>query len=155
MQINNFRLIMLTTVLALLQLLINSNGIVYLDCVGAVLIALLVSSNYSLRIIVISAIFADLIGHWYLGTHLLAIILVDFIAAPLINFYRMSNFIQKNILTCFLYACSLTITILVGIITHNAIFNWTNFFLNIFIICPLVLGLINRWASKAYSDLIY
>ena len=155
MQINNFRLVVLIIALALIQLLIKSSGVIYLDCVGVVLIALLINGNYSLRMIVVSAIFADLIGHWYLGTHLLATMLVSFLAVPLINFYRMSNPIQKNILTSILYACNLTIIALVGVLTHNVIFNWTNFFLNICIVCPLALWLLNRLAFKANSDFIY
>lgn len=155
MQINNFWLVILTIILALIQSLINNSGIVYIDCVGVVLIALLINGNYPLRIIVANAIFADLIGHWYLGTHLLAIILVSFLTVPLINFYRMSNLIQKNILACLLYTCSLIIIIIVGILTHNIIFNWTNYLLNIFVVCPLILWVLNKLAFKARSDLIY
>ena len=156
MQINNnLRLVILVLILAFIQIVINAGGIIYIDCVGAVLIAILVNGNYPLKTLMLCALFADLIGHWYLGTHLLAAILIGFLIAPLINFYRMSNLIQRNILNCIFYAILLGIVTLVGVLTHNVIFKWSNFFINVFIVCPIVLSLFNLVAFKSRSNVFY
>ena len=155
MQTNRIRLIIVILLLTLIQLMINNGGIIYLDCVGVVLIALLINGQYTLQMLIFTALFADLIGHWYLGTHLLAAILSSFITSPLVNFYRICNPIQKATLTSMLYAFALGIVAIVGLLTHNVILSWGGFFLNILVICPLILSLLSYFVFKPCSDIIY
>ena len=97
MQINSIRFILFIIGIAIIQQIVNNSTTIYIDCVGLVLVALLITNTECyFRFLIILSIFADLIGHWYFGTHLLAVILISFISNYIVDFYKICNNLQKN-----------------------------------------------------------
>ncbi|MFN7094620.1 MAG: hypothetical protein ACK4M7_04575 [Burkholderiales bacterium] len=154
MQINQLRLFILSLGLAILQLIINATTIFYLDCLAVILVILLINGKYSIRLLVVLALIADLIGHWYLGTHLFACITLSFLSRYCVNFYRMCNPFQKVIMVGLFYSLFRAIMFCIGLITHNSHFAWLNYSLEIIGLAPLILWLFNSWVIKISADLI-
>ncbi|MBP9743381.1 MAG: hypothetical protein KBD37_08485 [Burkholderiales bacterium] len=156
MQRNNIRFILLILCLSTLQIIINNSTKLYIDCLSVVLVIMLFSSAFSLGIVVLLALLADLIGHWYLGSHLFAVLILSFLTTPLVNFYRISSYLQMNVTICIFYAILTGIIALIGLSTHNLFISWYDFTIDTFILCPLVLALFNLLGIKSSSsDIIY
>jgi cell shape-determining protein MreD len=155
MRINSFRFIIFILCIAIIQQIVNTSTPIYVDCLGAVLVALLITDmGYRIKSLVILATFADLIGHWYFGTHLLAIILLSFISKFITNYYRICNSLQKTIICGLFYAILLLTIGLIGIITHNNNFSWISFIVEISIINPIILWLLHLFIIKTPLDII-
>lgn len=154
MQINPLKLYLLILVIAIVQLIINSSTLLYLDIIGMVLVVILVNGIYSLRMLVAIGLFADLIGHWYLGTHLVATILISFLTSSMLNFYRMSSSIQKIIIVGVFYSLLSLIDGLIGLLTHNSNFHLLNYIVELIVLTPIVLWLFNRFIIKISADII-
>jgi len=152
MQLNLFRFIIFILIIAIVQQIVNNSTSLYIDCIGLVLVALLITNTEShIRFIIILSIFADLIGHWYCGTHLLAITLLSFISKYAIDFYKICNNLQKAIISGIFYAILLLIIGLIDIITHNNNFSWFNFVFEIFIVNPIILWLFHSFIIRVPS----
>lgn len=155
MRINLVKLYLLIFITAALQMIINSTTILYLDGIAVVLVIILATEIYSLRMLVIISLIADLIGHWYLGTHLLATIMVSFFTHHLKIFFRMSNNFQKYLILVFYYLALEGIIFSVSILSHNFNFNLLSYAINIFVLIPALLTLHNKFVIKNSMDLIY
>lgn len=156
MQRSNLRFVFLILLLSIFQVVINNSTKVYLDCLSVVLVIILFANVFSFRSVIILALFADLIGHWYLGSHLFAAMIVSFMARPLVNFYKMSGGVQRSITIAIFYTILTCIITLIGMITHNLSISWLDFAIEIFILCPAILFLYNFTKIKTYSpDIIY
>lgn len=156
MQRNSIRFGLLILCLIIFQIIINNSTPLYIDCLSVVLVIMLFSSAFSFGTVVLLALLADLIGHWYLGSHLFAIIVLSFLTRPLVNFYRISSYLQMNVTICIFYALVTGIITLIGLGTHNLFISWYDFTIDTFILCPLILALFNLLGIKSSSsDIIY
>lgn len=154
MRISKLGFIITVLLLTILQQVINQNTTLYLDIVGVVAISVLLNIEYTLTTLAIVSIFADLVGHWYLGTHLFASIITSLLTQSVINFYRMCNPLQKAFFASVFYLILLLLVALIGYITHNIVVSITNFILNIIIVCPITMYILNRYAYKISPDII-
>jgi hypothetical protein len=156
MKSNHLKFTVLIIFFALIQILINNISTIYIDWLGVVLVFLLFINVFSFSLIILIALIADLIGHWYLGTHLLAIILLSFIISPLLNFYKMSNEFQKYFILCVFYALLSLIIFIIGLITKNSFIGLNSFLIEESILVPLTLILFNLVGVRTIAtDIIY
>lgn len=162
MQINNnysvlstYRLILLLIGLTVLQLTINSSTVWYVDAIGVAAIVLLMRRNCNWLVLIMVALYADLIGHWYLGSHLLSIMLISFLTVRVGNFYQMCGSFQKGILVMLFYILLLFLLAIISLSTHGSMVSWSNYLLDIFVICPLVVTLFSLISIRTATDIIY
>lgn len=153
---SNIRQISLIIILSLIQVLVNNSTTFYFDCLSVILVILLFSKQFSLRSIILLSLFADLMGHWYLGSHIFAAILLSFVTQKLVKLYDLSGKVQKCFLISIFYTLLSSIIILIGMLTHNTFINWLNLAIEVFILCPIILWLYNltRFRSPS-SDIIF
>lgn len=153
---SNFKLFTLILSLIIFQLIINNLTIYYTDALGVVLVVLLFRENVHLRLIVILALFADLMGHWYLGSHLFVVIFLSFLSQRLIVMYYLAGALQKVAMVSVFYSMLGLILMLIGSLTHNSPINWADFSLDVFIICPVILWLFSfTLMHETRADQIY
>jgi hypothetical protein len=148
MRINNslgkIKLYLLIIVLSITQILINSSSKIYLDIMGILLIILLTNRAILFYQLILFSIIADLIGKWYLGTHLFSIILLSLISNKYFNFYNMLSYTNKNILVIIYAILQCVIISLIGVATNSSSFNLLNQLIELIIVCPCVLLLVNK-----------
>ena len=155
MQINLFRFILFILIITTIQQIVNSSTPLYIDCIGLVLVILLITNTeYHIRFLIILSIFADLVGHWYFGTHLLAITILSFISKYVVDFYKICNNLQKTIICGVFYAILLLIIGASGVITHNSYFSWISFTFEIFIVTPIILWLFHSFIIRIPPNII-
>ncbi len=154
MRIDSLRLTTFIFICAILEIIINNATILYVDLLGIVLIILLVNEVYTISSLIVLSIFADLIGHWYLGSHLLSVTLVSFATSSFINFYRMCNTMQKIFIIILFY--SLFVCVIVGIeaVTRTMHFSLISYFLEVVILLPIMLWLFTKFIVKTPADII-
>ena len=155
LKLNQFKLIALTLIFIMLQIIINAFAKIYIDLLGVLLIVLLVNQLYVYRQLIVIAFLADLIGHWYLGTHLFAVILISFLTDKNYNFYKMSNAIQKNISIIIFYSLFSIIIGSISILTHNIRIDMLSFCIEALILCPCVFLIIHKLFSTTSQDMFY
>jgi hypothetical protein len=156
---NPFRLIILLLLITLVQVLVNNSKFIYIDCIGIILMALIIHDINSLRLMILLGIFADLIGYWYLGSHLFAILIVSFFIKPMTNFFAMCGILEKTLFFSIFYIMFIMILITISIITHNlGVYKFSINILNIvvetLIACPILLWLIRLVIIKR-TELIF
>lgn len=156
MQQSNLKLAILIIALSIFQVIINNSTILYIDCLSVILVALLFNKNLPLRLIIGISLFADLMGHWYLGSHLFGAILLSFLSQRMVIFFSLSSKFQQCFIISIFYAMLTGVLTTIGLLTHNTFINWLNFSIEIFVLCPVIFGLLHltyvRWYS---SDIIY
>ena len=138
---SNFKLFSLIFVLFVFQLIFNSLTLFYTDSLGIILVILLFRKYVHLRLIIFLALFADLMGHWYLGSHLFAVILLSFLSQRLIVMYYLAGPLQKVAMVSVFYSMLALILMLIGSLMHNISINWANFGIDVLIFCPVILWL--------------
>lgn len=153
MQISNLRMFILCVVCGFIQIVINNTTGFYVDIIGALMVVLLFNPNYSLKSLILLALFADLIGIWYLGSHLVAGILLSFLVKTIMNFYNMCAILQKTIIMIIAYSCLYLILFVLGVIYNNWLFEIKSYALDAFIIMPLVFYTANALKSPIKSSL--
>ena len=154
-KLNQFKLIGLTCVFMIMQLIINTSSTVYVDILGVLLMILLVNQLYSLQQLIIIAYVADLIGHWYLGSHLFSLILLSFLTDKNFNFYKMSNYWQKNLFIIIFYALFNLVMAIIGVLTHSLKIDLLDFACEAFILCPVIFLIVSRVLATTSVDLFY
>lgn len=154
MAINKFKLTILILVTAFVQLLINNQTALYLDCVSIILVVLLLSGNYTLGMLVSIALFADFIGHWYLGSHLFAALVLSFLAKPVIRFFHICSIYQKIFLLILFYFMFVSITTAIDLITHNVLISGLSFAIETIVFCPIVFILFKYSIIKNSENII-
>ena len=154
MRINGFRLTLLTIFIASLQLLVNSQTSLYLDGEGVILVLLLISGGYTLRTLILISFFADLIGHWYLGSHLFAILLLSLLTGSIISFFHVCSFLQKTFILMVFYAMFSAIMTTIDLCTHNVLTGGLNFAIELVILCPVICMLFNITIIKHSENIL-
>ncbi len=154
MQVKYLNLFILIVIILAFQLIINNTTILYIDCLTLVLVTLLLDGFFPVRFIFVVCLFADLFGHWYLGTHLLAITLVSFPTKGLVNFYRVSNVLQKIVLNGIFALIAYGIIGLVDILLHKSGISGINLLIEIFILNPIILLMLSAFVIKLPSDIM-
>ena len=156
MQIKRMHLIIFVVVIAIVQLVINNaTTFIYLDCMGVLLMVLLLSAGYLWSNVIILSLFSDLIGHWYLGSHLLAFTLLSFIAGYFNNYYKMSTFVQRSVLLIIFYSLMRAILALIEFILHTPGTTSIWGYLVDMIGAPLILFLFSRYVLRLSTDIIF
>jgi cell shape-determining protein MreD len=136
------------------QLIVNNTTILYIDCLTILLVIFLLEGLFSIKIILVISLLADLFGHWYLGTHLLAIILISFPIKNLVNFYKLSNTLQKIVLNGIFTFITYIIIELIDILLHNSSINWVNLLIEVIVLNPILLLISNILINKLPFDFI-
>lgn len=154
MRINYSGLVFLVLLLSLIQLSVNDLTIIYIDCFTLVMVTLLLNDLFSIRVFMLLSIFADLIGHWYLGTHLLAIILVSIIAIKFVQFYRTCHTLQRIILVGLFSLLTYGLMMIVDLIVHNNNFSWENLIIEAAIINPIIMWLMSVFVLRIKPGMI-
>ncbi len=154
MQTKQFKWIILVIGLIFCQLIMNSLTIFYVDILGIFLVLILLNDTYQIRTLIVLSLLADLIGHWYLGTHLFAAILISFITGYFVHFYKICNNYQKNFINGIVYSLLVIIITIIGLITHNSSFSWLSYLIEIFLISPLILWILQRYIIRFSADLV-
>ena len=156
MQQSNLKLAILIISLSIFQVIINNSTILYVDCLSVVLVALLFNKGLPLRVIIGISVLADLMGHCYLGSHLFGAILLSFLSQRMVIFFSLSGRFQQCFIISIFYAMLSGILALIGLLTHNSFINWLNFAIEIFVLCPIIFGLLQLTNVKGYSsDIIF
>lgn len=138
MQISKLKLTMLIIFVGCLQLIINTQTSLYLDCIGIILVLLLINGCYNLKMLIIISFVADLIGHWYLGSHLFATLLLSFLTSAIVRFFYICGTLQKIYILVFFYSLFMVIITAINLITHNFSTNSTSFLVEAVIFCPVI-----------------
>lgn len=156
MKTNNFRLPLYIIIIAIIQLMINTNSSkLYLDLLGLVIVIIILSNNYTFKSLIIISIIADLIGHWYLGTHLIAAISLTFISTSTTNFFNISTFLHKCIMLMFFTAIFLLVMLVIDLVVHNTIISPISFIIEVAICAPLLLRFLEKILIKHTQDIIF
>lgn len=154
MKNNNFSLAIYLFILGFVQIVINNSSSLYFDLLGVSLVVLILSGNYNLISLLLISLIADLIGHWYLGTHLVAAISLTFISKSITNYFNISTFLHKSITLIIFSAGFFAIIFIIDLIVHNAVINIKSLFIEIFIITPIILKLLERLLIVQNRDII-
>jgi cell shape-determining protein MreD len=154
MRISKLKLSILIIFISCLQLLINSQTSLYLDCIGIVLVLLLISDSYSLKMLIILSFYADLIGHWYLGSHLFATLLLSFLTGAIVRFFYMCSTLQKISILVFFYTLFVVIITAINLITHNFSTDSVSFLVEAIILCPIIFILFSYTKVKHSENII-
>ncbi|MCE2706078.1 MAG: hypothetical protein LW807_03290 [Proteobacteria bacterium] len=149
------KLIVLTLFLSIVQLLINSSSIIYADLLGVFLVVLLVNQFCLYRQLIIIAFFADIVGHWYLGTHLFALITISFLADKYFNFYKISNIFQKIISIIVFYSLFNGVITIIGLLTHNIRVDTLSFIIEIIVLCPIMFAIVGKILGLSTVDTLF
>ncbi len=152
MQRSNLKFITLIILLSIFQLIINNSTTLYIDCLSVILVALLFRKHLPLQVIIFLSLFADLMGHWYLGSHLFAAILLSFITQKMVIFYSLSGKVQRCVIVSLFYALMSLILSGIGLLTHNSFIKWLDLSLEIFILCPVILSLYSLTQVRGSSS---
>ena len=135
---NSFRLILFCVLLTFVQFLFNNLTIFYVDLFAIVLISLLLNGGYSWGQLVALSLFADLVGHWFLGTHLLAITILSLFSNRFINFYRLCNWFQRSLFSSIFYLMMSCIIFLVELATGKIYNTPASLIFEIMVLLPLI-----------------
>jgi len=154
MRINYPGLVFLVLLLSVIQLVVNNMTIIYIDCFTLVMVALLLNDLFSIRVFMFLSVFADLIGHWYLGTHLLAIVLVSLLAIKFVQFYRTCHTLQRVILVGIFSLLTYGFLMLVDLLVHNNSFSWQNLIIEAVLINPIIMWLMSLFVLRIQPGMI-
>lgn len=141
--------------LLIIQIIINSATIFYVDILGIVLIVFLMSSEIRWPNIIWTSILADLFGYWFLGTHLIAIVVLSIVIQKLINFYRMVNWLARYIFTSIAYLCMSLVIYIVDELVGKTHLQMINILFTLLFIIPLVLFVTRNFFVKDTSGIIW
>lgn len=156
MKTNNFKLPLYILIIAIIQLIINSNSRLYLDLLGITIIILILSNNYSFKSLIIISLIADLIGHWYLGSHLITAICLTFISTTsTTNFFNISTFLHKCIILIFFTVIFFIILLMIDLLVHNTVISPVSLIIEVVIIAPLLLKFLEKILIKHTQDFIF
>lgn len=154
MRINYSRLILLLCLLSIIQLIVNSNTIFYIDCFTLVMVVILLNNLFPIRLLMCISVSADLIGHWYLGSHLIAIVLVSMLTTAFIKFYMACGFLQKTILVGIFSLFAYLILAILDLLLHNNSFSWLSLIFELIFISPIIIWLMNTMVLKTKPGMI-
>ncbi len=154
MRINYSGLITLIFVVTLFQLVINSTTSLYIDCLTIIMVILMLNELFFIQAFILISIFADLIGHWYLGTHLLAVVLVSLLIRNFIRFYRTCHTLQRVILVCIFSSITYIIIMIIDLIGHNNNFSWINLLIDAVVLTPFLIWLSNLLVLRSKPGMI-
>lgn len=155
MRTNNLKLSIYIMIIMVLQILLNTSTKLYLDLMGVVIVILLLHNNYSFRYLIIITLLADVIGHWYLGTHLFAAVLITFLSGHMTNFFNLSTFPKKSVIVSFFYTIFSLIILLVDLCLHNPGTRIIDMVVEIFILVPIGLKILDKLLVKHNEDVVF
>lgn len=138
MILRNLRLILLLIVLAITQFIVNDFTIFYIDVIGVVSLSLLLEGKSNWWKLILISIFADLIGHWYLGTHLLAIVLLSFFSGSFNRYYQLCGWVNRSFIVVIYFLVMNLIIYGIDIVIGKTFFTFPNLALEVFVVVPIV-----------------
>lgn len=137
------------------QFAINNLTIFYVDLFAIVLVSMLMRGNISWPQLILLSLFADLVGHWYLGSHLLATVILSLFSSKFVNFYRMCSWFQRNIISSMFFIAMAFIIYIVELVTGKVFTSKIGFVLELLVLLPLVQALLNKVVFKRPEEYIF
>lgn len=138
MILRNLRLILLLVVLAITQFIVNDFTIFYIDVIGVVSVSLLLEGKSNWGKLMLISIFADLIGHWYLGTHLLAIVILSFFSGNFNRYYQLCGWLNRSFIVVIYFLVMNLIVYGIDLAIGKTFFTIPNLLLEVFVVVPIV-----------------
>lgn len=154
MQNNHSRIFIITIMLYLFQVIINNTTSLYLDTLTLLVVIALLNNTFSIITLAVISLFADLGGHWYLGTHVLAMVFISFITKGFVNFYKICSTLQKLVLNSLFTTLVYIMIFAIDVAMHKSNVSWPSFLVEIIIINPIVFWILNILVTKVYVDVI-
>ncbi len=155
MIISSLRLVLFCILLTVIQFAINNFTIFYVDIFAILLVAILMRGNVAWAQLISLSIYADLVGHWYLGSHLLAITIVSIVSPKFVNFYRMCSFFQRNIILSMFYLVMTAIIFIVELATGKVFTSKLSLVLELLVILPVIQVLLNNFIFKRPTEYLF